>query len=249
MRRSSLLTVAVMLFLFSGSLSAMLRPPAPPPPSVPVLAPALPEVAGPGEYERMLAHVLHFEWSQAERVARRYVDLTDGRDRTSYVQGLLYRMRAQRITSLNDLATGTVECARCAGVSLHNLMLFFRHQGTPGWRKLGMPTRLVYERGLKVLPDDTLLAICRAGLLVDLGQTADAQRLFPHPYEDPAELVINDVLNMAYYWAARGDRERVTWWVQRGLERDPAYTRDWARDTDDLDAYRDDAALKALGLF
>lgn len=255
MRRSICASVAVLGLVFAGSLPAMLRPPSGPPraeeparPAAPVHrpAPAMVDVAGPAEYARMLCHCLNFEWKQAERVARRYPDLVDGRDRTEYVQGLFYRVRTQRVTSLQDLATGTADCARCAGVSLHNLMLFFRHQGTPGWRKLGMPTRLVYERGLRLAPGDISLAIVRAGLLVDLGQVEEADRLFPEPPEDAAGLTGNDVINMAYYHAARGDREMLLTWLQRAMDRDSAHTREWAEDSDDLDAYRRDAGVVSL---
>jgi hypothetical protein len=261
MRRSAMCAVAVLGLVFTGSLPAMLRRQEPPPvrepavqpaavrpvrPAATIVAPPLVEVAGPAEYARMLDHVLRFEWRQASSIARRYVDLVDGRDRTEYVQGLLYRLRMQRISSLNDLATGTADCARCAGCSLHNLMLFFRHQGTPGWRKLGMPTRLVYERGLKLAPADVTLAVCRAGLLVDLDQAAEAERVFPRPPEDLAALTTSDVVNMAYYHAARGDRAQLLVWLTRAMDRDAAHTSEWAAESDDLDAFRDDADVMRL---
>ena len=190
----------------------------------------------------MLELCLRFEWKQAEGVARRYVDLADGRDRTEYVIGLLYRMRAQRVTRLADLESGSVECARCAGISLHNLMLFFKHQGTPGWKLLGTPTRLVYDRGLRLAPEDVSLAIVRAGLDFDVGEASSG---FTAPV-DAGALANGDVINMAYYHAARGDRTALFAWLARAMQRDPEHTREWAADSDDLDAYRGDAGVMGL---
>lgn len=252
MRRSVCASVAILGLMCASTLPATLRPPAPRPPVAQAIpTPAMVEVAvevaadvaGPAEYARMLRHCLAFEWKQAESVARRYVDLVDGRDRTDYVAGLLYRMRAQHVTSLRDLTGGSVECARGAGVSLHNLMLFFRQQGTPGWRLLGESTRLMYDRGLDLAPGDLALTIVRAGLMVDLGDAAAAERLFPSPPLDDSGLEPNDVINMAYYHAARGNRVELMVWLARATKRAPEQTREWAADSDDLDAYRDDALV------
>lgn len=246
MRRTVAVLVAILGLVCAGTLPAMLRTP-PPPVVAPPPAPQEPApVAGPDDYARMLRHCLNFDWKQAECVARRYVDLTDGRDRTEYVRGLLYRMRTQHVTSLADLATGSVECARCAGVSLHNLMLFFRNQGTPGWRLLGMPTRVVYDRGLRLAPDDTSLQIVRAGLLLDLGRRDESERLFPTPPLDDAGLATHDVINMAYYHAARGDRVDLMVWLARAMRRSPEHTREWAAESDDLARYRDDSLVMAM---
>lgn len=246
MRRSVPALVAILGLIGAGTLPAMLRPPPPPPPLVAPAPASVSEVATPADYARMLRHCLEFEWKKAEGVARRFVDLSDGRDRTEYVRGLLYRMRAQHVTRLADLASGSVECARCAGVSLHNLMLFFRNQGTPDWRLLGMPTRVVYERGLLLAPDDLSLQIVRAGLLVDLGRTAESDSLFPAPPLDDANLAAHDVINMAYYHAARGNRVDLMVWLARAMKRAPEHTLEWATESDDLDAYRDDAPVMAM---
>lgn len=253
MRRSVFTFSAMLGLVLAGSLPAELRlpvPPSEPPlerPGPALPAPAMAQLAGPAEYARMLRHCLDFEWKQAESVALLYPDLVDGRDRTDYVRGLLYRMRTQRVTNLQDLATGTAECSHCAGVSLHNLMLFFRHQGTPGWRKLGMPTRLLYERGLRLAPGDISLSIVRAGLLHDLGQGGEGDRLFrPPPPRLADNLTTHDIVNMAYYAAARGNRELLWIWLKAAMDRDPERTREWAGETDDLDAYRHEPVVMAL---
>lgn len=246
MRRTVAVLVAILGLVTASTLPAMLRPPpavvAPPPVAVQEPAP----IAGPDEYARMLRHCLDFEWKKAECVARRYVDLADGRDRTEYVRGLLYRMRTQHVSSLADLATGSLECARCAGVSLHNLMLFFRNQGTPGWRLLGMPTRVVYDRGLHLAPGDMSLQIVRAGLLLDLGRVAESDRLFPAPPLDDANLATHDVINMAYYHAARGNRVDLMVWLARAMRRSPDHTREWAAESDDLATFRADSLVMAM---
>lgn len=254
MRRTVISGLAVLGLCCAGHVSATLRPPPPPasrvvptftPPPAPLPRPR-PEVADIGAYARMLAHCQRYEWQEAAAVARRYVDLADGRDRTDYVIGLLYHLRSLAITSSTDLAAGSLESSRCAGISLHNLMLFFRHQGVPGWETLGRPTRLAYQRGLALDQGDLGLAIVRAGLLTDLGQREEAEQLFAHPPEIAAVLPLDDIINMAYYSAARGDRQALGLWLARAMRCTPEHTQQWAAESDDLDAYRDDAGITSL---
>lgn len=243
MRRVIYGMLVLLALACASRLPAMLRPAAPvpePPPPLPA-ATAVPDVAGPEEYARMLAHVRRFEYRDAATVARRFVDLVDARDRTDYVRGLLYRMRELEVVRLGDL-----DHARIAGVTQHNLMLFFRRQGTPGWRALGVPAQRAYERGLMVAPDDTTLRICRAGLLVDLGRTAEADRLFPDSPMCVSHLSTNDILDMAYYRAARHERAEMIWWLRRGIERERVQTRGWALESDDLDEYRNDPEVREV---
>jgi hypothetical protein len=205
--------------------------------SVAAVKPSTQHIAATGIVEAVLAR----DWVAARKATAGLAD-ANGRDRSHWiVRQLEYlEVRFQGDTDLDVRSTAT---ALELGIPLHNLMIATRELGAEGWKKLAPLAERAYAAGLADEAQDLTVASCHAGLLTELGRADEADRAFAPP-ASPDALDPIDVINVAYYHAARRDRARTLEWLRHAMAADPAETRTWAAQSDDLNAYRGDAEFR-----
>lgn len=186
---------------------------------------------------RIVEAVLARDWVEARKAADGLAD-ANGRDRSRWVLRQLeyLEVRFQGDTDLDVRSTAT---ALELGIPLHNLMIVTRELGAEGFKKLAPLAERAYAAGLADEAKDLTVASCHAGLLTELGRGAEADRAFAPP-ASPDDLDPIDVINVAYYHAAKRDRARTLEWLRYAMAADPAETRTWAAQSDDLNRYRSD---------